>query len=147
MILIPLAAAKVMLTHSLWLFPASIQCQCSGKCLTIHYTVTRKAAIPFSKTAQTIGLQAPKRVAYQILDAFSRGGLPSATKITDGRRRISATGFWGRIQDPLSPTRFFRLEYLTSTSLSNGSKAEAFSTQPSMSWECLGATIQETSCN
>lgn len=89
------------------------------------------------QTAQTIGLQAPKNVAYQISDAFSRGRLLSVTKTTDGRRRISATGFWGRIQDPLSQTYFIRLEYLTSTSLSNGNKAAALSTQLSISWGCL----------
>lgn len=47
-IFIPLAVGKVMLTHSLWLFPASTQCQGSDKCFTIHYTVTCKAAIPLS---------------------------------------------------------------------------------------------------
>lgn len=73
------------------------------------------------QTAQTIGLQVPKSVAYQILDTFSKGRLLPATKITDGRRRISAAGFWGRIQDPLSQTCFYRLEYLTSTSLSSSS--------------------------
>lgn len=89
------------------------------------------------QTAQTIGLQAPKSVAYQILDTFSRGRLPPATKITDGRRRISAAEFWGRIQDPHFQICFFRLEYLTSTSLSSDNKVTALSTQPSISWGCL----------
>lgn len=128
--------------RSCWLTPSGFSLHPSSASalvsawLFITLSLAKMQFLP-PQTAQTIGLQATESAAYQILDTFSRGKLLSATKITDGRRRISAAGFWGRIQDPLSQTFFFRLEYLTNTSLSNGNKAAALSTQPSIIWACL----------